>query len=89
VIYLDTGCFVKLYYPEADSAQAIAMCEKITGKKIPAIEKPCRAGDPPRLVAAANKAFNELGWKPQYPKLEDIVATAWAWHKKHPTGYAD
>jgi len=69
--------------------QIIETCEKITGKKIPAIEKPRRAGDPPRLVAAANKAFNELGWKPQYPKLEDIVATAWAWHKKHPTGYPD
>ena len=69
--------------------QVIEMCEKITGKKIPAIEKPRRAGDPPKLVAAANKAFNELGWKPQYPKLEDIVATAWAWHKKHPTGYPD
>ena len=65
------------------------MCEKITGKKIPAIEKPRRPGDPPRLVAAAHKAFTELGWKPQYPKLEDIVKTAWAWHKKNPTGYAD
>jgi len=69
--------------------QVIEMCEKVTGKKIPAIEKPRRAGDPPKLVAAANKAFTELGWKPQYPKIEDIVATAWAWHKKHPTGYAD
>jgi UDP-glucose 4-epimerase len=69
--------------------EVIAMCEKISGKKIPAVEKPRRAGDPPRLVAAANKAFNELGWKPQFPKLEDIVKTAWAWHVKHPTGYAD
>ena len=69
--------------------EVISMCEKITGKKIPAIEKPRRAGDPPRLVAAANKAVTELGWKPQYPKLEDIVKTAWAWHLKHPTGYAD
>jgi UDP-glucose 4-epimerase len=69
--------------------QVIEMCEKITGKKIPFIEKPRRAGDPPRLVAAANKAFGELGWKPQYPKLEDIVKTAWDWHVKHPTGYPD
>jgi len=69
--------------------EVVSMCEKITGKKIPAIEKPRRAGDPPRLVAAANKAITELGWKPQYPKLEDIVKTAWAWHLKHPTGYAD
>lgn len=69
--------------------QVIEMCEKITGVKIPAIEKPRRAGDPPKLVAAATKAITELGWKPKYPKLEDIVATAWAWHKKHPNGYAD
>ncbi|HVU27293.1 MAG TPA: UDP-glucose 4-epimerase GalE [Verrucomicrobiae bacterium] len=69
--------------------QVIETCERITGKKIPAIEKPRRAGDPPRLVAAANKAFNELGWRPQFPKLDDIVKTAWAWHVKNPNGYAD
>lgn len=69
--------------------QVIETCEKVSGVKIPAIEKPRRAGDPPKLVAAATKAITELGWKPKYPKLEDIVATAWAWHKKHPTGYSD
>jgi len=69
--------------------QVIQMCEKVTGKKIPAIEKPRRPGDPPKLVASAEKAMRELGWKPKFPKLEDIVATAWAWHKKHPDGYLD
>lgn len=69
--------------------QVIETCEQITGTKIPAIEKPRRPGDPPKLVAAAHKAINELGWKPQYPKLQDIISTAWAWHKKHPNGYAD
>jgi UDP-glucose 4-epimerase len=69
--------------------QVIEMCEKVTGTKIPAIEKPRRAGDPPKLVAAADKAIHELGWKPKYPKLEDIVTTAWKWHKKHPNGYPD
>lgn len=69
--------------------QVIQMCEKITGKTIPAVEKPRRPGDPPRLVAAADKAVRELGWKPEYPKLEDIVSTAWAWHQTHPDGYAD
>src|SRR3954471_24864410 len=62
--------------------QVIEMCEKVTGTKIPAIEKPRRAGDPPKLVAAAQKAISELGWKPKYPRLEDIVATAWDWHKR-------
>ncbi len=69
--------------------QVIQTCEKITGKKIPVVEKPRRPGDPPKLVAAAEKAVHELGWKPKYPKLEDIVATAWNWHQKHPKGYPD
>ena len=69
--------------------EVIRMCEKVTGKAIPAIEKPRRPGDPPRLVASADKAMRELGWKPKYPKLEDIVATAWAWHQRHPDGYPD
>ena len=69
--------------------QVIQMCEKVSGKKIPAVEKPRRPGDPPKLVAAADKAVKELGWKPKYPKLEDIVATAWKWHEQHPTGYPD
>ena len=69
--------------------QVIQACETLTGQKIPAVEKPRRPGDPPRLVAAAEKAFRELGWKPKYPKLEDIIATAWAWHKNHPQGYPD
>ena len=69
--------------------QVIETCEKITGKKIPAVEKPRRPGDPPKLVAAAHKAINELGWKPQFPKLEDIVSTAWEWHKQNPGGYKD
>ena len=69
--------------------QVIETCEQIAGEKIPAIEKPRRPGDPPRLVASATKAIHELGWRPQFPKLEDIVATAWAWHKKHPDGYPD
>lgn len=69
--------------------EVIQMCEKISGKKIPAVEKPRRPGDPPRLVAAADKARRELGWNPKFPKLEEIVSTAWEWHVQHPNGYPD
>ncbi|MBI5774036.1 MAG: UDP-glucose 4-epimerase GalE [Verrucomicrobia bacterium] len=69
--------------------EVVAACEKISGQKISALERPRRPGDPPRLVAAAAKAARELGWRPKFPKLEDIVATAWAWHRRHPQGYAD
>ena len=67
--------------------EVIAMCEKVTDKKIPVVEKPRRPGDPPKLVASAEKAKRELGWKPKYPKLEQIVSTAWEWHRQHPNGY--
>jgi len=69
--------------------QVIHACEEITGTKIPAVEKPRRPGDPPKLVASAQKAIQELGWKPKYPKLEDIISTAWDWHKARPSGYKD
>jgi len=69
--------------------EVIRTCEKVSGKAIAAVEKPRRPGDPPRLVAAADRAMRELGWTPKYPKLEDIVATAWAWHQRHPEGYPD
>jgi UDP-glucose 4-epimerase len=69
--------------------QVIEMCEKVACKKIPVVEKPRRPGDPPKLVASAEKAIRELGWKPKYPKMEDIITTAWNWHRKHPNGYPD
>jgi UDP-glucose 4-epimerase len=69
--------------------QVIQTCETVTGTKIPTVIKPRRPGDPPRLVAAAAKAVNVLGWKPKYAKLEDIVATAWEWTRRHPDGYPD
>jgi len=67
--------------------EVIQSCERIVGKAIPTLEKPRREGDPPRLVASAEKAIFELGWKPKFPKLDDIVSTAWAWHRKFPDGY--
>ena len=69
--------------------QVLQACEQITGKKIQAAAKPRRPGDPPKLVAAADRAIQELGWKPRFPRLEDIVSTAWEWHQSHPQGYPD
>jgi UDP-glucose 4-epimerase len=69
--------------------QVIQMCEKVSGKTIPAVEKPPRPGDPPRLVASAERAIKDLGWKPRFPKLHDIVSSAWEWHQAHPHGYPD
>jgi UDP-glucose 4-epimerase len=81
--------FFNLGNGDGDSVrEVIQMCRKVSGKTIKAVEKPRRPGDPPRLLAAAEKAKRELGWQPKFPTLEQIVSTAWAWHVKHPNGYA-
>jgi UDP-glucose 4-epimerase len=69
--------------------EVLRTCEEVSGRKIRALEKARRAGDPPRLVAAAGKAFAELGWKPRFPKIDQIVSMAWDWHLSHPDGYPD
>jgi len=67
--------------------EVIEVARVITKHPIPAIEKPRRPGDPPRLIASAEKAIRELGWQPRYPKLDQIVQSAWNWHSKNPKGY--
>ena len=69
--------------------QVIETCRQVTGHAIPAVVSDRRPGDPARLVASSGRALAELGWKPQYPQLQTIVAHAWAWHKAHPEGYGD
>jgi len=72
------------------SVQEVIDCaERITGKSIEAETAQRRPGDPPRLVAEANKAWDILGWKPEFSTLESIVDSAWAWHEKNPDGYDD
>jgi len=69
--------------------EVIETCRKITGHPIPAAEKARRAGDPPRLIAASEKIKAELGWQPKYQDIHAIIASAWAWHQRHPDGYGD
>lgn len=67
--------------------QVVEVSRKITGHPIPVIESPRRAGDPAILVASSDKIQRELHWTPQYKELEQIIASAWKWHKDHPHGY--
>ena len=67
--------------------EVIAAPRRVTGHPIPAEVGPRRPGDPPRLVASSEKIRRELGWQPAHPKLEDILASAWEWHRSHPAGY--
>lgn len=69
--------------------EIIAVCGRVSGKRIAVVEKPRRPGDPPRLIAASERAHEVLGWRPQFQDVEKIVASAWAWHVAHPGGYGD
>lgn len=63
--------------------EVIASVERVTGKTVKVVEKPRREGDSARLVASAEKIQRELGWRPEFPELDDIVRSAWVWHQKH------
>ena len=60
----------------------IESARRVTGHPIPAEIHPRRPGDPAVLVAGSAKAMRELGWKPRYTQLDEIVRTAWIWHQK-------
>ena len=69
--------------------EMIAAAEKATGKKIAAEIGARRAGDPAQLIASSDKARRVLGWQPRFTDVEEIIATAWKWHEKHPAGYGE
>ena len=67
--------------------EVIDTSRKVTGHPIPAVELARRAGDSSRLVASSDKIRRELGWQPQHTDLQDIISSAWDWHRSHPKGY--
>lgn len=67
--------------------EVIEVARKITSHPIPAVIERRRAGDPATLIASSEKAKNILGWKPNFTNLNEIVESAWKWHKNNPNGY--
>ncbi|MDD3985956.1 MAG: UDP-glucose 4-epimerase GalE [Methanobacterium sp.] len=63
--------------------EVIEKSREVTGEEIVAVEEKKRQGDPPILVGSSNKARNILKWKPNYEDLQEIIVTAWNWHKKN------
>lgn len=68
--------------------EVIETARKVTNDPIKAVECERRAGDPAQLIASSDKARTILGWNPEHADLEEIIASAWKWHKNHPHGYA-
>lgn len=68
--------------------QVIESARRATGKTIKVVEAERRPGDPAVLVASSEKIRSELGWKPRFPELDAIVASAWEWMQRNPKGYS-
>lgn len=68
--------------------EVIETARRITGRPIPVSLGPRRPGDPPTLVASSERIRRELGWKPSFSDLDQIIETAWDWHRTHPHGYS-
>jgi UDP-glucose 4-epimerase len=60
--------------------EVVKMVEHINGgRSLPVVESPRRAGDPPSLVAHAERIREVLGWAPRFDDLEKIVRNQLAW----------
>lgn len=69
--------------------EILQAARRVTGIDIPYTFGPRRGGDPDSLIADSTKARKILGWQPKHENVDDVIATAWRWHKSHPQGYAD
>jgi UDP-glucose 4-epimerase len=67
--------------------EVIDTVRTVTGVEIPTVERARRPGDPPRLVAGAQKIRSQLGWEPRHD-LRSMVADAWSFAQEHPDGYS-
>jgi UDP-glucose 4-epimerase len=62
--------------------EVLASVERVAGHPLTIREEPRRAGDPPNLVARADRIRTELGWKPRLDDLDTIVRTALEWERR-------
>ncbi len=69
--------------------EVLAAAESVVGRPIPHEVGSRRTGDPPVLVASADRAADVLDWRPRRSTLEEMIGSAWAWRQANPGGYAD
>jgi len=69
--------------------EVIDAVERVTGRRVPWLPGARREGDPTVLCASSDRIQRDLGWRPAYAGLDDIVRSAWRWHEAHPRGYAN
>ena len=63
--------------------EVVQVAERVTGRRVPVQMGARRPGDPAVLVAASDRIRRELGWRPRFQSLDEIVASAWRWMRAH------
>jgi UDP-glucose 4-epimerase len=61
--------------------EVLDMVQRVHGSPLNIIEQGRRAGDPPALIAGANRVREVLGWTPRYDDLEEIVRSSLNWER--------
>ena len=88
---LETGAATRVYNLGTGRPhsvrEVILAVERVTGRRVPTEPAPRRPGDPAVLCASADRIDRELGWRPAYVRLDEVVETAWRWHAAHPRGF--
>jgi UDP-glucose 4-epimerase len=69
--------------------EVVEAARAVTGRRIPAQVAARRPGDPARLVADISRAKRILKWEPRRTRIDDMIESAWAWHRAHPRGYGN
>ena len=62
--------------------EVLETVEQVNGKPLNISEEARRPGDPPELIAVAERVRSVLGWTPQFDDLETIVRTSLEWERK-------
>ena len=62
--------------------EVIDSVERAIGTKLDTRDAARRAGDPPALVAGADRIRQVLGWLPEHDDIDDIVASALGWERR-------
>lgn len=69
--------------------EVIEAVRTVTGLPVPSEVHPRRPGDLEASVASSRLIQEEMGWRPRFSSLEEIIASAWQWRQAHPHGYPE
>jgi UDP-glucose 4-epimerase len=78
----DSGIYNCGYGRGYSVLDVIAAVERASGRSLPVRDAPRRPGDPPAIVAGAERARTELNWSPRHDDLDFIVASALEWERR-------